>query len=124
MNALACIKLERQKNFYITNNIFWRPPGNRKPTEEELNLCKPILNKIINIINPDVIICVGSVALQNILGTDELISNLRQKELSEKNYRQKIFALYHPSYLLRNPSKKYEMYKDLLFIEDRIADYF
>lgn len=121
MNAFACIKLERAKNFYITNNIFWRPPGNRKPTEEELLACKPILNRIVKIINPEIIICVGSVAIQNILQTEESISSLRKQELSSQNYRQKIFAIYHPSYLLRNPSKKYEMYKDLLFIERYIA---
>jgi DNA polymerase len=120
MNAFACINLERQKNFYITNNIFWRPPGNRKPTDEELLACKPILNKIIEIINPKVIICVGSVAVQNILEVDDSISTLRQKELTSKHYPQKIFAIYHPSYLLRNPSKKYEMYKDLLFINGTI----
>ena len=120
MNAFSCINLSRQKNFYITNNIFWRPPGNRKPTEEELLLCRPILNKIIEIIKPEAIICVGSVATQNILETEDSISSLRQKELTSKNFSQKIFAVYHPSYLLRNPSKKYEMYKDLLFIKSHI----
>ena len=121
MNAFASIKLERQKNFYITNNIFWRPPGNRKPTDEELLVCKPILNKIIEIIKPEFIICVGSVASQNILEVEDSISSLRQKTLNAKNYTQQIFAVYHPSYLLRNPSKKYEMYKDLLFIEEKIS---
>jgi len=120
MNAFSCINLSRQKNFYITNNIFWRPPGNRKPTEEELLLCRPILKKIIEIIKPEAIICVGSVATQNILETEDSISSLRQKELTSKHFSQKIFAVYHPSYLLRNPSKKYEMYKDLLFIKSHI----
>ena len=125
MNALKSISLEREKNFYITNNIFWRPPGNRKPTDEEMDLCRPYLAKIVEIINPTVIICVGSVAAQNALQTEETISNLRNKVFLESiplKYAGKIFAIYHPSYLLRNPSKKYDMYKDLLFIKEQIGE--
>jgi DNA polymerase len=123
MNAFKSIKLEREKNFFITNNIFWRPPGNRKPTQEEMDSCKPYLIKMIKIIQPEVVICVGSVATQNVLGSQDTISNLRAKIFNEAkplNFNGKIFAIYHPSYLLRNPSKKYEMYKDLLFIKEQI----
>ena len=122
MNAFKSIKLEREKNFFITNNIFWRPPGNRKPTQEEMDSCKPYLIKMIKIIQPEVIICVGSIATQNVLGSQDTISNLRAKIFKEAkplNFNGKIFAIYHPSYLLRNPSKKYEMYKDLLFIQEQ-----
>lgn len=125
MNAFKSINLERQTNFYITNNIFWRPPGNRKPTDEEMEICRPYLAKIVEIVNPKVIICVGSVAAQNVLKTDETISNMRNKVFLESiplNYTGKIFAIYHPSYLLRNPSKKYDMYKDLLFIKEAITE--
>ena len=123
MNAFKSINLDRQTNFYITNNIFWRPPGNRKPTDEEMEICRPYLAKIVEIVNPKVIICVGSVAAQNVLKTEETISNLRNKVFLESvplKYTGKIFAIYHPSYLLRNPSKKYDMYKDLLFIKEQI----
>ena len=125
MNAFKSINLERQTNFYITNNIFWRPPGNRKPTDEEMEICRPYLAKIVEIVNPKVIICVGSVAAQNVLKTEETISNLRNKVFLESiplNYTGKVFAIYHPSYLLRNPSKKYDMYKDLLFIKETITE--
>lgn len=125
MNAFKSINLDRQTNFYITNNIFWRPPGNRKPTDEEMEICRPYLAKILEIINPKVIICVGSVAAQNVLKTEETISNLRNKVFLESiplKYSGKIFAIYHPSYLLRNPSKKYDMYKDLLFIKETITE--
>ncbi len=125
MNAFKSIALEREKNFFITNNIFWRPPGNRNPTQEEMDACKPFLAKIIEIINPEAIICIGSVAAQNVLSSEETISNLRNKvfpQAKSLNYIGKIFAIYHPSYLLRNPSKKYEMYKDLLFIKGNLSD--
>jgi uracil-DNA glycosylase family 4 len=78
---------------------------------------------MIKIIQPEVVICVGSVATQNVLGSQDTISNLRAKIFNEAkplNFNGKIFAIYHPSYLLRNPSKKYEMYKDLLFIKEQI----
>lgn len=125
MNAFKSINLERSKNFYITNNIFWRPPGNRKPTDEEMEICRPYLAKIVEIIKPQAIICVGSVAAQNVLQTEETISNMRNKIYTQAKsfvYTGKIFAIYHPSYLLRNPSKKYDMYKDLLFIKEQIGD--
>lgn len=125
MNAFASIGLVRAKNFYVTNNIFWRPPGNRKPTDEELALCRPFLLKIIDIIKPEVIICVGTIAAHNILETQETISNLRQKIFTKKfgnlDIETKIYCIYHPSYLLRNPSKKYDMYIDLLYLLPNIS---
>lgn len=121
MNAFRSIKMERDSHFYITNNIFWRPPGNRKPTDEELLACKPYLGRIIEIIKPQVILCVGGVASMNVLETEESISILRKKTFntafpSGVAFQAKIHCIYHPSYLLRNPSKKYEMYQDLLHI--------
>jgi uracil-DNA glycosylase family 4 len=122
MNAFSSIGLQRNKNFFITNNIFWRPPGNRKPTDAELASCKPFLKKMIEIINPEVVICIGAVAAQNILETQNTISSLRGRVFNKAfDFTTKVFCLYHPSYLLRNPSKKYEMYKDLLGILPNIS---
>jgi uracil-DNA glycosylase family 4 len=122
MNAFSSIGLQRHQNFYITNNIFWRPPGNRKPTDSELENCQPFLRKIIEIINPEVIICIGAVAAQNVLVTQNSISSLRGRVFNKAfDFTTKVFCLYHPSYLLRNPSKKYEMYKDLLGILPNIS---
>ncbi len=122
MNAFASIGLSREKNFFITNNIFWRPPGNRKPSEEEVMTCKPFVKKISEIIRPEVIICVGAVASQNILETDQTISLMRGKQFNTTfGCDVKVFCIYHPSYLLRNPSKKYEMYKDLVGILPHIS---
>ena len=122
MNAFSSIGLQRNKNFFITNNIFWRPPGNRKPTDVELESCRPFLKKMIEIINPEVVICIGAVAAQNILETQNSISSLRGRIFNKAfDFTTKVFCLYHPSYLLRNPSKKYEMYKDLLGILPNIS---
>lgn len=122
MNAFASIGLQREKNIFITNSVFWRPPGNRNPYDSELNACKPFLEKLIEITEPEVVVCVGSVATQNILSTEDAISLMRGKIFTSKiTLNAKVFCVYHPSYLLRNPSKKYEMYKDLLTIKPHIS---
>lgn len=118
--ALNRFGLFRDKNFYITNSVFWRPPGNRKPEEEELASCRTFLERMIKIIRPKIIICVGSVSISNAINTKESISSLRKKEflfkfLHEPQEDFKVITLYHPSYLLRNPAKKRDMYLDLLW---------
>lgn len=121
-NALRRFKLFRNKNFYITNSVFWRPPGNRKPEDEELSVCRPFLERMIKIINPELVICVGSVAIYNATLLNESISKMRQKEflfrfLHESDEKLKVIAFYHPSYLLRSPAKKREAYLDLLWLK-------
>lgn len=119
--------LKRDKNFYITNAVFWRPPGNRKPTDEELLACRPFIEKMIQIISPELIICIGSVSVQSMVSTNESVSALRRKELEfnfkfEKGDKIKVITLYHPSYLLRSPAKKREMYLDMLWLKHKYAN--
>lgn len=118
--ALERIGLARNANFYITNSVFWRPPGNRKPEDEELAACRPFLERMIKIIRPQVIVCVGSIAISNATFSKNTISSLRRKEFNFKFIHEvqenfKVITLYHPSFLLRNPLKKREMYLDLLW---------
>ena len=125
MNAFRVINLVREENIIITNNIFWRPPGNRNPEPQEIEACRPFLVKLAEIIKPEVVICVGSVAASSVLQTEGTISSLRGKVFGHAQgigikEGVKTFALYHPSYLLRSPAKKYELYKDLLFIKENI----
>lgn len=119
---LASIKLTREKNVFITNNIFWRPPANRKPTNEELEICRPLLDKIIALINPKVIIAVGSVAAQNLTGHKNMSMN--DFRLNPINYQNRymshsvpVYTLFHPAYLLRQPSQKRTAWLDLIKIE-------
>lgn len=124
MNAFACIGLERSKNFFITNTVFFRPPGNRNPTDEEISACRPFLQKIAEIIKPEVIICVGAVAAKTVINTEQSISSMRGKIFTTTLWpNAKVFCIYHPSYLLRNPSKKYDMYKDLLGILPEVSHF-
>lgn len=123
--VIASIGLTRQHNAYITNSVFWRPPGNRKPTDEEIKICAPFVQKHISLINPDLIIVVGSVAYYSLFGEMVAISKQRQKVLEYKNqYLDKkvpAVVIFHPSYLLRQPSQKKLAWQDMLFIQEILA---
>jgi len=114
------IDLDRSK-IYITNVIFWRPPGNRKPTEEELSVCKPFVEKHIELINPKLIILVGSTAMSAILGISDPVTGIRGKiikyRMSNIDKEVDSFVIFHPSYLMRQSSKKRIAWRDMLEIE-------
>lgn len=114
------IDLDRSK-IYITNVIFWRPPGNRKPTEEELSVCKPFVEKHIELINPKLIILVGSTAMSAILGINDPVTGIRGKiikyRMSNTDKEIDSFVIFHPSYLMRQSSKKRIAWRDMLEIE-------
>lgn len=117
------IKHSRSENLYITNSVFWRPPGNRRPTDEEIMICRPFVEKHIALIKPELIILVGSTALASLLpDTTETISKIRGK-LSKYNNQYldsetNITAIFHPSYLLRQPGKKKLMWQDVVKINN------
>ncbi len=118
---LGCIGLLRPKNFYITNTIFWRPPGNRKPTPEEIALCKPFVEKHIALFAPKLIILVGGTAVSSVLDVSTGITKIRGKFYDYSNEFLKspikTTALFLPSYLLRSPGQKRIAWKDLLQID-------
>ena len=95
------------ENVYFCNVIKCRPPNNRKPTTSEINIHKPWLLKQIEIIDPKIIILTGSTAMKTILEIKEPISELRGKWIKKDG--RDVMAIFHPSYLLRFPSK--ESYK-------------
>lgn len=116
--VLASIDLSREKNLYITNSIFWRPPGNRKPTSEESEVCLPFVEKHIALIKPKIILLVGSTSAAALLKSTETISRLRSKFYEYNNdYLEKpipVAVIFHPSYLLRQPLQKKTVWFDLL----------
>ncbi len=118
---LSSIGLSRQKNVYITNTIFWRPPANRKPTDLEVATCKPFVEKHISLIQPKLLVLVGSTALAALCGQERQISKDRSQyyEYTNKYLQQPIksTAIFHPAYLLRQPIKKKEMWFDILTIK-------
>ena len=121
---LQSINLNRKKNFYITNLVFWRPPGNRNPNKQEILTCLPLTKKHIGIIKPKMLILLGNVASQAILSSKEGISVLRKKENyyidKDLNLKIPVKTIFHPAYLLRNPIEKKTMWSDLLDIDEFI----
>ena len=120
---LASIGLDR-KNIYITNIVFWRPPGNRDPSAAELAVCLPFLERHIELICPDILVPLGGPAAKTLLGVRDGITRLRGKwhPYQTGNMAAPINALpfFHPAYLLRSPAHKRESWLDLLTIKDRL----
>ncbi len=103
---------------YITNVVYWRPPGNRTPTPQEVQACQPFLQRQIELVAPDILVLLGGAAAKQMFGTDQGIMKLRGKWRSVENAGQPIRALatLHPAYLLRNPVSKRLAWRDLLTI--------
>lgn len=120
---LAWVGLVRKENFYITNTLFWRPPGNRKPTPEEIAMCRPFVEKHIALINPSILVLVGGTAVTSVLNSKMGITKMRGQFMDYRNdYMQApvpVTAIFHPSYLLRSPGQKRFMWQDLLAIAER-----
>jgi DNA polymerase len=119
---LESINISRKINAYITNTVFWRPPANRRPTNTEVEICKPFVEKHIALIKPKLIILVGSTATTSLLGKKAVISEIRQNNYPYINkYLSAAIpttAIFHPAYLLRQPSQKKTTWYDLLKIQD------
>lgn len=125
-NMLAAIGISRTKNAYITNTIFWRPPANRKPTDHEISICRPFVEKHIALIKPKLIILVGSTATTSLLGKNQGITFIRQNDYPYTNqYLTDAItttAIFHPAYLLRQPMQKKVTWFDLLKIKEKYGD--
>ncbi|MEX1229703.1 MAG: uracil-DNA glycosylase [Planctomycetaceae bacterium] len=107
----AC-KLKREE-IYIANILKCRPPGNRAPLPAEAGNCREYLDAQIEIVQPEYIVCWGTTAAQNLLGTAESIGKLRQRFFPYGS--AKVLCTYHPSYLLRNPPAKKDVWEDMKF---------
>ena len=101
---------------YIANIVKCRPPNNRVPTPQEAQTCIPYLFKQIEIINPRILVALGSTSYRWLTGDTTAISKVRGEIIPYRG--KKLIPTFHPSYLLRNPSKKKEAYEDLLKIKE------
>jgi uracil-DNA glycosylase family 4 len=101
----------QREDVYICNVIKCRPPENRTPQPDEVATCSPFLLRQLNVIAPRAIVCLGAVAAQALLGTNQSISRFRGQWFDFRGTR--LLATYHPAYLLRNPNAKGEVWDDL-----------
>jgi DNA polymerase len=102
----------KRSDVYISNVIFWRPPGNRQPSADEISLCFPYVKKHILLAKPKVLFLLGGVAVKAILHTGETISRLRGKPC--KFLDIDAIATFHPAYLLRSPGQKVNAFRDCI----------
>ena len=100
-----------REEVYILNVLKCRPPDNRRPLPEETASCRGYFEKQLEIIAPEYICCLGTTAAQALLQTDETIGNLRKRWFSWNS--SQVICTYHPSYLLRNPPAKRDVWDDM-----------
>jgi DNA polymerase len=119
---LAAIGLA-EEHVYITNTVYWRPPGNRTPTPEEVEACAPFLARQIELLAPQILVLLGAAAVKSILGRTEGIMRLRGKWLIYSRAGREIptLATLHPAYLLRTPADKRLAWRDLLMVKEALA---
>ena len=117
---LASIDLDRKK-VYITNVVNYRPPKNRRPTEEEIDKYLPYLKKHIEIINPEILVLLGSTALNALIGNEIVISKARGQWI-EKQFgecKTSVIVTFHPAFLMRQPAQKKMAWIDLKMIREK-----
>ncbi|MFN3232442.1 MAG: uracil-DNA glycosylase family protein [Alphaproteobacteria bacterium] len=119
---LAAIGRDRS-SAYITNTIFWRPPGNRKPTTFESELCLPFLERHIELVRPKAIVLLGGSAAAAVLETTVGITRLRGKwqDYNKSGLNVPVLPTYHPAYLLRQPALKRDAWRDFLSLKTRLG---
>lgn len=117
----AHIGLDRKHNLLISNTIFWRPPGNRDPTQGETVACLPFAERLIELAQPKLLILTGKAAAHAILKRDEGVMKLRGRRLiyarEGKQPPVNAMVMLHPAYLLRQPQQKRLAWADLLLAE-------
>ena len=120
---LVAIKLNR-KNVYISNVVNFRPPMNRRPTDEEIKKYLPFLNKHIELINPKILLLLGATALNALIGNEVVISKARGKWTNKKFGEStiQIIASFHPAFLMRQPDQKKYEWEDLKMIRKKISE--
>jgi uracil-DNA glycosylase len=120
---LAAIGLDRTK-VYIANVVAWRPPGNRTPTLQETTICLPFLQRQIELVDPDFLVCLGASSAQTLLVVKDGITRARGKWFDYQNGERtiKALAMLHPAYLLRQPAQKRLAWRDLRALASALAE--
>lgn len=102
---------QSRESVFIANILKCRPPNNRDPRQEESAACRPYLERQIELVQPKIILAVGKIAAQNLLGSDEPVGRMRGRQHDLGGIP--LVVTYHPAYLLRSPSQKSKSWSDL-----------
>jgi DNA polymerase len=120
---LAAIGLDRN-SVYIANIVPWRPPGNRDPSPHETAICLPFVRRQIELVDPDILVCLGKPSMQTLLSTNEPISKARGRWFKFETGTREIRAMptFHPAFLLRSPLQKRFAWRDFLAIKKALTE--
>ena len=120
---LASIGLDRG-NVLISNTVYWRPPGNRQPTPLEAAVCLPFVERLMEIVDPDIVVALGGAAAKSVLALSKSVGSLRGRWFSYATPRMprpaQATVLYHPSYLLGSPAQKRNAWADLRSVRRKL----
>jgi DNA polymerase len=119
------IGMSRERDLYITNILFWRPPGNRTPTLSEQAICLAFTRRHIELARPKVLVLAGGTAAKSVLDTTEGIMRLRGKWTSlglDDGSTVPTLPTFHPAYLLRTPASKRQSWSDLLALDKKLRE--
>lgn len=122
---MEAIGLERGEGFYITNILFWRPPGNRTPTLAEQGMCLAFTRRHIELARPKLLVLAGATSAKAVLDTAEGITRLRGKWTSvrlDDGTEIPTMPTFHPAYLLRSPASKRQSWIDMLAIDKKLKE--
>ena len=121
---LNAIGLDRSSSAYITNVIFWRPPGNRPPTPEEAAICAPFLLRHIELKQPKVLLLLGGTPVKHVLNVEEGITKIRGRwgRIVVNGVEIPALPTFHPAYLLRQPGAKRQAWQDLLSLKLKLRE--
>jgi len=122
---LASVQLTREQDVFICNIVKCRPPQNREPTLQEADACKGYLMEQIRMVDPKIILLTGKTALRNLLGIKEGITKVRGQWIEQGD--RLYMPIFHPAYLLRNPSKevgspKWLMWQDIQAVRTKLDE--
>jgi len=117
-DMLSIIDLDRHENVYIANIVKCRPPRNRDPEEREQNACYGYLQEQIRLVKPKLIVCLGRIAAKKLIAEDFRITRQHGSWVQKDGIW--LTAIYHPSALLRDQSKRPDTFEDLLSIREKL----
>lgn len=121
----SAIGMSRERDLYITNILFWRPPGNRTPTLSEQAICLAFTRRHIELAKPKIVVLAGGTAVKAVLNTTEGITRLRGKWTTltlDDGSEVPALPTFHPAYLLRTPASKRQSWQDLLALDKRLRE--
>jgi uracil-DNA glycosylase family 4 len=109
-----------EDEYYICNIVKCRPPSNRIPTEDEAESCLPYLRNQVALIKPRIIVCLGATAMKYVVDKESKITQVRGKWIDRKGYW--ILPTFHPSAVLRDPSKKVLLFEDIKSVRQKLNE--